>query len=109
MTATKNLHYFLRREDDEILMGRKGYWLLARDHDDIHLCLQFLAIDGFEGDQILVKEFEIAQESITEYDCSTHEIKTYDRLKFTVITETETVFVGICVAHAMLRGAKGCE
>ena len=109
MTATKNLHYFLRREDDEILMGRKGYWLLARDHDDIHLCLQFLAIDGFEGDQILVREFEIAQELITEYDCSTHEIKTYDRLKFTVITETETVFVGICVAHAMLPGAKGCE
>lgn len=106
MTKTQKQHYFLRREDDEILMGRKGYWLLARDSDDIYLCLQFLGIDGFEGDQILVKEFEIAKESITEYDCATQEIKTYDRMKFTIITEAGTKFVGVLVGHVVGRSHK---
>lgn len=106
MTETQKQHYFLRREDDEILMGRKGYWLLARDHDDIYLCLQFLGIDGFEGDQILVKEFEVAKESITEYDCSTQEIKTYDRMTFTIFTEAGTKFVGVLVCHAAARNKK---
>ena len=102
MTDSIEMCYVLRRQDDEILMGRKGYWFLSKQ-DGLHMCLQFLGTDGFEGVQILVKEFEIFKESITEYDCVTHKIKTYDRMKFIVITETGTKFEGVLANQAAFK------
>ena len=94
--------FFLCRQDDEILMGRKGYWLLAKQ-DGLHMCLQFLGIDGFEGDQILVKEFEIFKELISEYHYATQKTKTYDRMTFTIYTETGTRFVAHLVGQAAVK------
>lgn len=97
--------FFLRRQDDEILMGRKGYWLLAKQ-DGLNMCLQFLGTDGFEGEQILVNEFEIFKENISEYHYATQKTKTYDRMTFTIYTEAGTKFVAHLVGQAAVKNQK---
>ena len=102
MTDSIEMCYVLRRQDDEILMGRKGYWFLSKQ-DGLNMCLQFIGTDGFEGVQILVKEFAILQESIAEHDRTTDKTKTYDRMKFIVITETGTKFEGVLANQAAFK------
>ena len=106
MTNQKQECYFLRRQDDEILMGRKGLWMLTRCESSF---LQYIGVDGFEGAKIAVCQIEIATETITEYQSYAHEIKTYKRNTFTVITETGTRFEGIFVCEAVRPYASGCE
>ena len=111
MTSQKQECYFLRRQDDEILMGRKGLWMLTRYESTSYESsfLQFLGVDGFEGVKIAVCQVEISTETITEYQSYAHEIKTYKRNTFTVITERGTRFEGIFVCEAVRPCASGCE
>lgn len=102
MTDSIEMCYVLRRQDDEILMGRKGYWFLSKQ-DGLHMCLQFIGTDGFEGVQILVREFEIFKELISEYHYATKKTKTYDRMTFTIYTETNTRFVAHLANQAAFK------
>lgn len=115
MTTQKQECYFLRRQDDEIVMGRKGLWMLTRYESTSYESsfLQFLGVDGFEGVKIAVCQVEIATEIITEYeprlDCELFEIKTYKRSTFTVVTERGTKFEGMLVCESVRPCASECE